>query len=65
MASGKKKERVLTVRLDDETLDKFRVVSASNGRAMIREAEALIKESIRLYEKKNGVIEVSLPSNES
>lgn len=52
--------RILTVRMDDDTLEKFRVVAASHGRAMIREAEALIKDAIRAYEKKNGPIDLSL-----
>ena len=60
-----KEVKFLSLRLDPETLEKFKVVAASNGRAMIREAEALIKESIRLYERKHGAIAVSARSDES
>lgn len=58
-------KKTFTLRTTEEILKKLEKIAEANARSMNGEIEFLIKESIRLYEKKNGVIEVSLPSNES
>lgn len=45
-----------TVRIDDETLKKFRYVAEYNARSANREVEVLMKRHIAEFEKMHGKI---------
>lgn len=47
------------LRVDKSLMEKFKIISAANGRSVNKEIETLMKQAILQYEKENGVIEVS------
>ena len=47
------------LRVDKSLMEKFKIISAANGRSVNKEIETLMKQAILHYEKENGVIEVS------
>ena len=44
------------LRIDDEVMEKIRVVANENGRSVNREIEYVLKQHVKDYEEKNGVI---------
>lgn len=50
------------LRIDKALMEKFKVVASNNGRSVNKEIECLIKDSVKRYEKDNGVIEILSPT---
>jgi hypothetical protein len=48
----------LSVRIDDEMLDKLHVVSNYEGRSVNSQIVILIRDRIEQYEEKHGIIEI-------
>lgn len=51
----------LSIRIDDELLNKLHVVASYDGRSANSEILVLIRNCVELYEKKHGVIENAKP----
>lgn len=49
---------IIAVRTTHEIIEKMKIISESNGRSISKEAEMLIKDHIRQYEKYNGEIKI-------
>lgn len=47
------------LRVDKMVMDKFKVISSSNGRSVNKELEMMMKSAINEFEKINGTIHVS------
>lgn len=47
-----------SLRIDDETMDKLKVISDENGRSLNKEIEQLILKHIREYESDYGIIDL-------
>lgn len=50
------------LRVDKTLMEKFKVISANNGRSVNKEIEMLIKQVVSKYEQDNGAIEIPSPS---
>ena len=48
------------LRIDKLLMEKFKIVSANNGRSVNKEIEILIKQAVSRYEQDNGIIEISI-----
>lgn len=60
----KNESKVFSLRIPIETFKKIEVISEANSRSINGEMAFMLKEAIRLYEKKNGEIVVSAQSDE-
>ncbi|WP_371366398.1 hypothetical protein SRRS_07740 [Sporomusa rhizae] len=49
-----------TLRIDQQTLEKFRYIADNNFRTVNKELEMIIKAHIATYEAKNGEIKIDL-----
>lgn len=49
-----------TLRIDQQTLEKFRYIADNNFRTVNKELEMIIKAHIAAYETKNGEIKIDL-----
>ncbi len=47
-----------TIRINNELMDKFKVVASENGRSVNKEIEMLIKAAVAAYETEHGPITV-------
>lgn len=45
-----------SLRIDDETMEKLKIISDENGRSLNKEIEQLILKHIREYESDYGII---------
>lgn len=48
------------LRVEKETLEKAKFIAKENGRSLNKEIEFLLKNLVKEYESKNGVISVKL-----
>ena len=48
------------LRLDEELMEKLKIVSSKNSRSVNRQIEYLVACCISQYEKENGAIEIDL-----
>lgn len=53
----------ITTRLDEELLDKFRIVAAYDGRSMNKQLQMLIRKQVALFESQHG--RIPLPSRQT
>ena len=52
------------LRVDRVLMEKFKVISAENGRSVNKELETLMKKAVKSYEQENGAIELpTLPES--
>lgn len=49
---------IILIRTSEETIDKFKIICKEENRSMSKQAEKLILDLIKEYEKKNGTINV-------
>lgn len=49
-----------TLRIDQQTLEKFRYIADNNFRTVNKELEMIIKSHIAAYETKNGEIKIDV-----
>lgn len=47
------------LRVDKLLMEKFKVLSAHNGRSVNKEIEMLMKQAVLKYEQENGAIELA------
>lgn len=52
---------VIVIRTDNKTIDKFKLICKEENRSMSNQAEKMIQDLIKKYEKENGTIETELP----
>ena len=52
------------LRVDKTTLEKVKVIAQENGRSLNKEIEQLMKNLVKTYELENGVISVTIDSEE-
>ncbi len=48
------------LRIEKELLEKAKIIAKENGRSLNKEIEFLLKNAIKEYEAKNGIIEVDI-----
>lgn len=53
------------LRVDKAVMDKFKVISAANGRSVNKEIEMLMKAAVARYEAENGEIPLPFPASDS
>lgn len=49
---------VIMIRTTNEIIEKFKIISQEENRSMSKQAEKLIIDLIKQYEKENGIIQI-------
>lgn len=52
---------VIVIRTTDEIINKFKIICEEENRSMSKQAEKMIQDLIKKYEKENGIIQTELP----
>ena len=55
---GKYKNKAYTLRIENELMDKIKIISEKEDRPINRQIERIVREFIEEYEEKNGKINV-------
>lgn len=50
---------VIMIRTTNEIIEKFKIISQEENRSMSKQAEKLIIDLIKQYEKENGTIQIN------